>query len=199
MRRINFSMAGHAYRTPMLNAFDQFECLNLLSQISEKVRSGRTQGTLNQIGLITRAVEALDEGTAERLCALCLPSLERQDADGEWGAVWDAAVADLSVDDISAVQLLGLIARVIAENLQPYLTRETFTVKSEATRPLMFDVVELPNGKSWLMRPVEAGMCRFESLLDGTLDLSHIALMNEAISVRVENENRARAASQETI
>lgn len=192
-------MGGYGYRTLGLNAFDQFECLNLLSQISERVRSGRQQGALDQIGLITRAVEALDEGTAERLCALCLPKLMRRDMNGEWKTVWDAEAADLSVDDISAVQLLGVIARVIAENLQPYLTREAFTVKSEATRPLLFDVVELPNGRSWLMRPVEAGMCRFESLLDGTLDLSHIALMNEAISVRVENENRARAASQETV
>ncbi|MCJ2031298.1 hypothetical protein MKK50_18185 [Methylobacterium sp. J-043] len=197
MRAIRFNFGEHAYRGAALNAFDQFECLNLLSQISERVRSGRARGALDQVGLITTAVEALDEGTTERLCALCLPGMARQGADGEWRPVWDVEAADLLFDDIGAARLLGLIARVIAENLQPYLTRERFDVQSEASRSLSFSVVELPGGKSWLLRPVESGMCRFESLLDGTLDLSHIALMNESISVRVENENRARAASQE--
>jgi hypothetical protein len=46
----------------------------------------------------------------------------------------------------------------------------------------------------WLMRPVMEGMCTFESLLDGTLDLSHIALMNDALDVRAENAWRAQDA-----
>lgn len=35
-------------------------------------------------------------------------------------------------------------------------------------------------------------MCRYESLKDGTLDLSDIALMNDALAVRADNEDRAR-------
>ena len=31
-------------------------------------------------------------------------------------------------------------------------------------------------------------MCKFESLLDGTLDLAHIALMNDALDVVADNE-----------
>ena len=31
------------------------------------------------------------------------------------------------------------------------------------------------------MRPVIKGMCKFESLKDGTLDLADIALMNDAL------------------
>lgn len=42
------------------------------------------------------------------------------------------------------------------------------------------------------MLPVLAGMCRFESLKNGTLDLADIALMNDALSVREENDRIAR-------
>jgi hypothetical protein len=47
---------------------------------------------------------------------------------------------------------------------------------------------------SWLLRPVERGWCKYESLLDGTLDLADIALMNEQIEIDLENERRARRA-----
>jgi hypothetical protein len=50
----------------------------------------------------------------------------------------------------------------------------------------------LPGGEDWLLAPVIAGMCRYESLKDGTLDLSDIALMNDALAVRADNEDRAR-------
>lgn len=39
----------------------------------------------------------------------------------------------------------------------------------------------MPDGLDLIMRPVLRGMCKMESLLDGTLSLEHIALMNEAI------------------
>lgn len=42
------------------------------------------------------------------------------------------------------------------------------------------------------MRPVLAGMCQFESLKNGTLDLADIALMNDALSVREDNDRIAR-------
>lgn len=48
----------------------------------------------------------------------------------------------------------------------------------------------MTSGDDFLMRPVLRGMCKFESLLDGTLGLADIAEMNEAIDV--EDENRAR-------
>lgn len=38
------------------------------------------------------------------------------------------------------------------------------------------------------MRPVIHGMCRFESLKDGTLDLADIALMNDALDVQADNQ-----------
>jgi hypothetical protein len=37
-------------------------------------------------------------------------------------------------------------------------------------------------------------MCRFESLLDGTLSLGDVMLMNDALDVRAENERRYQKA-----
>jgi len=41
------------------------------------------------------------------------------------------------------------------------------------------------------------GMCRYESLKDGSLDLADIALMNDAIDVETENQRRLRDAEVE--
>ncbi|ALK30460.1 DUF6889 family protein [Burkholderia plantarii] len=49
----------------------------------------------------------------------------------------------------------------------------------------------LPGGEDWLLEPVRQGWCRYESLLDGTLGLADIALMNDAIAVRADNEAAA--------
>jgi hypothetical protein len=49
----------------------------------------------------------------------------------------------------------------------------------------------LPDQEDWLLRPVVKGMCCFESLKDGTLDLADIALMNDALNVIADNERLA--------
>lgn len=51
-------------------------------------------------------------------------------------------------------------------------------------------------GEYWLMRPVERSLCRYESLLDGTLRLGDIARMHELIDVVDENRRRARRARE---
>jgi hypothetical protein len=48
----------------------------------------------------------------------------------------------------------------------------------------------------WLLRPVDAGYCKYESLKDGTLDLADIALMNDMLDAKAENQDRARTASK---
>jgi len=39
------------------------------------------------------------------------------------------------------------------------------------------------------MRPVAAGMCRYESLKDGTLSLLDFAIMNDYLDVKYWNES----------
>ena len=55
----------------------------------------------------------------------------------------------------------------------------------------------MPDDEDYLMRPVLAGMCKLESLLDGTLDLEHVAWANEALTVQGDNERRYREAMEE--
>lgn len=45
------------------------------------------------------------------------------------------------------------------------------------------------------MRPVIRGMCRYESIIDGTLGLADFAEMNEALDCLEENERRFREAN----
>lgn len=46
------------------------------------------------------------------------------------------------------------------------------------------------------MRPVLRGLCKFESIKDGTLDLEDLALMNDALDVQDENEARYHEANK---
>lgn len=48
----------------------------------------------------------------------------------------------------------------------------------------------MQDNEDWLLRPVTSGMCKYESLIDGTLDLYDVAVMNEALDVQAENSRR---------
>lgn len=47
------------------------------------------------------------------------------------------------------------------------------------------------------MRPVMAGLCKYESLIDGTLDLCDLAEMNDALDIQEENQRRYDAARKD--
>lgn len=51
-------------------------------------------------------------------------------------------------------------------------------------------------GEDWVMRPVLNGMCSYESLLNGGIQLVDIARMNEALDVQEENQYRAMQAQE---
>lgn len=51
-------------------------------------------------------------------------------------------------------------------------------------------------GEEWIMRPITRGLCKYESLLDGTIGLYDLARMNDALDVQDENEHRARKANE---
>jgi hypothetical protein len=54
----------------------------------------------------------------------------------------------------------------------------------------------LPGGEDWLLAPVLAGLCSIESLLDGSLDILYIALLNDALMVKADNEEMARQKAE---
>lgn len=47
-----------------------------------------------------------------------------------------------------------------------------------------------------MLRPVLRGLCKYESLIDCTLGLADIALLNDALDVQEENELRYREANK---
>jgi hypothetical protein len=51
-------------------------------------------------------------------------------------------------------------------------------------------LLRLASGEDFLWRPLMAGLCHYESVVDGTLDLADIALMNELLDVQAENNRR---------
>lgn len=48
----------------------------------------------------------------------------------------------------------------------------------------------MSNNEDWLMRPVLARLCSFESLKNGTLSLFDLVRLNEALDVQEENTYR---------
>lgn len=62
---------------------------------------------------------------------------------------------------------------------------------------LSFEPVEMVDQEDWLYRPVDRGWCKYESLIDGTLDLADLAIMNDAIDVIEENRYRMQKAYEE--
>ena len=52
----------------------------------------------------------------------------------------------------------------------------------------------MASGEDWLLRPVLAGLCKFESIVNGTLDLEAIAVLNDALDVQTENTERLQRA-----
>jgi hypothetical protein len=56
----------------------------------------------------------------------------------------------------------------------------------------------MTDGEDWLMRPVLSGLCKYESLLDGTLNLVDIKRLHDALDVKEENEFRANKARETT-
>lgn len=48
----------------------------------------------------------------------------------------------------------------------------------------------MSEGEDWIMRPVLRGLCKYESLTDGTLDLEDVEIMIEALEVEAENQRR---------
>ncbi len=52
----------------------------------------------------------------------------------------------------------------------------------------------MTDGEEWVCRPAVEGMCKYESLIDGSLSLKDVARMNAALDVKYENMNRLRKA-----
>lgn len=50
----------------------------------------------------------------------------------------------------------------------------------------------MEDDEDYLMRPVLRGLCRYESLKDGTLSLFDVSVMHEALDIDAENQSRVQ-------
>ena len=50
----------------------------------------------------------------------------------------------------------------------------------------------MTSAEDWLLRPVLRGLCHYESLKNGALDLIDFVKMNEALDVEAENQLRTK-------
>ncbi|WP_241603846.1 DUF6889 family protein [Rosenbergiella nectarea] len=48
----------------------------------------------------------------------------------------------------------------------------------------------LADGLDYLLRPVDAGLCHYVALKDGSLSLYDVALMNDYLDMKADNEMR---------
>ena len=48
----------------------------------------------------------------------------------------------------------------------------------------------LPDGLSYLLNPVDAGLIPYTALKDGSVDLYDIALLNDHLAVKADNQRR---------
>jgi len=55
----------------------------------------------------------------------------------------------------------------------------------------------MPDDLDWLYAPVAAGWIKYESLLDGTLDIFDVAEINDALLVQAENRSRVEDSYRE--
>ena len=56
--------------------------------------------------------------------------------------------------------------------------------------------IGMEDKEDWVLRPVMRGLCKYESLLDGTVGLVDVALLNEALDVEAENQYRWQQESK---
>jgi len=200
-RQTEFDFSGGTYRAVKVSAFDQHKMLRLLDPVMNDfrertyIRRGRNFVTAGrQMEALTAAVAGIEAEALAELFDVCLTGIERDTEDG-WQPIYSADDQNSLFEDLTAGRLVSLVVRTVLHSLMPFFMRKSLEFKP--TPGPSYTHVSLHDGLSWLMLPVERGLCKYESLKDGTLDLTDIALMNDQIAVTAENTTRAQKAAQE--
>ncbi|WP_158810468.1 phage tail assembly chaperone [Beijerinckia sp. L45] len=186
-----FQVAGHVYRARKICVIDQWRLLQRLKPV------------LPALYGMDSGMRVSGAGIADITKNLA-PLLRADDADMK--AVFHDAVAAcerLNIEDdswqsVDAMPPLGTLmamtSAVVSENFGVFFAMERPDFKPTSYDGPRYDPVSMPNGENWLWRPVLRGMCKAESLLDGTLHIEHIAKFNDAIDCEEENQARMRKA-----
>ncbi len=90
-------------------------------------------------------------------------------------------------DDIDLFTMLQLVARVVADSLGNF---ERTPRQRDAHPASGLTLETLPEGESFLMRPVDAGYIPYTALKDGSVDLADVARMNDWLDLKADNDYR---------
>ncbi len=181
---MEFAVAGTTYRTERPAAREQFALLRVMLPLLPALRTAGQKVSVTDALASFASVSENDlmVGVASAF-ALC----ERR-AEDEWYRADPIEVRSIS-------DTMDVVAFVLTHNFGAY-----FNVKQAQFRPtrssLHFEPVAMPDDLDWLYRPVMRGLCRGESLTDGTLHIEHFAEMNAVLDVADENQVRATKAAE---
>jgi hypothetical protein len=191
-----FAVGSTSYRTERLNARAAFMLLSRLTPLLPALdgigralsRRGHTS-LVEAISIIGPLSDAPEEDL-EIIIDACLIACEVNSA-GEWTPAIDI------VDALDLGSTLEIVAHIIAFNYQPMFSRKRVDRSWYGVgRRVNFKVEKMPDDLDWLLRPVLRGLCKYESLKDGTLFIEDIAEMNDALDVADENQHRAQQAAE---
>ena len=185
-----FHAGAHRYRARPMCAFEQWGLLARLKPILPALYGIDHGLSLADAGLndITKCLAPLlraPDADMRAVFRLCVAASERLDGDGGWQPVCDMPGLPI---------LMAITAAVVERNFGAYFAMERPKFVSSPYSGATYTPVSMPNGEDWLFRPVLRGMCKAESLYDGTLRIEQLAKLNDVLDVEAENQERMRAA-----
>ena len=183
-----FALGGVTYRSRLMGAYDQWQLLNRLEPIMPAL-SSLNLGVGADIGQIAASLAPLTASSDEDVLYVfdaCRAACEERKGE-TWGPVGTSP---------GMAGLMRMVAYVVAENFAPLLAMKRPSFRSAVIGGLKYEPVAMPDNEDWLFRPVIRGLCKAESLYDGTLRIERIAKLNDALDVNDENEARARKAAE---
>ena len=208
----DIKIGDHTFRIGRLNAFDQ---LHVARRIAPLVHSAVfAAGPLNEAlvafakGDEKKSDEAMVRAFMQSAPFLqALAQLPDSDVDFVIKKVMSVSMIEIGghftpcvqggevmVDNLSLTDAYGSVLDACAA---PYFERER-SVRRRVGAQGVEGWESLPDGEDFLLRPVAAGMCRFESLVDGTIDLEHVLIMNVYLDNRLRNEELLRRLNHGT-
>ncbi len=188
-------IGSQTYRLTKLDARAQYALLSRLSPVLPALDGvGRVAGRRGQMSMAA-AIDAvaplanIEEDDLDFILDACMATCEVE-TEGVWHPASERA------DDLDLSASMQVVAHVVALNFAPFFSRARAQFQESWDRHPRFQPVSMPNGLDWLLRPVLRGLCRYESLIDGTLHIEDIAEMNDLLNVADENQSRAQAAAE---
>lgn len=186
-----FEVSGQRYRACVLPVTEQWAMLQRLRDVLPAL-AGMDYGL------------RVEGAAVEDIAAALQPLLKAKDDDVITVFGMARAACEQMVDDawcaIPVPPRLDILMRitteVVAENFAALFAMKRAKFKPAVVDRPAFEPVEMPDGESWLWRPVLRGVFRGEGLYDGSLRIEHIAKANDALDCDAENDARARKAME---